>query len=129
LLSALDVEPDTRDDSPGFQASIRSGCGVTVVCLAGELDLASAPQVQTTLQGALELGARSVVIDLSRVTFIDARGIGLIVGARRSATQRGATLGVSGVEGQVAQVFALAGLGELIVVDARESNGGPDGHR
>ena len=89
------------------------------------------PEIQATLECALDSGASAIVIDLSRVTFIDAAGLGLIIRARRSAKERGATLGVCGVEGQVAHVFALAGLSDLIetLVDADEHRGDGDGHR
>jgi len=130
-LSVFRAARAIRDLPSRFGAWIRPGYRVTLIRFAGELDLALGPEIQATLECALDVGASAIVIDLSRVTFIDAYGIGLIVRARQSAIERGATLGVSGVEGGVAHVFALAGLGELIhsPVDADEHRGDADGHR
>jgi anti-anti-sigma factor len=131
LVSVFGSARCIRDVPSRFGASIRPGYRVTVIRLAGELDLATGSEIQTKLECALDTGASAIVVDLSRVTFIDAFGLGLIIRAQKSAIERGATLGVAGVESRVAHVFALAGLGDLIhtLVDADEHRGDADGHR
>jgi anti-anti-sigma factor len=103
---------------PRFGASIQPGYGRTVVHLAGELDIAAGLAVEGALVCAVDLGAPTIVLDLSRVTFIDAYVIGLIVDARKNAADRGALLRVSGVQGPVAHLFVVTRLAHLVVTEA-----------
>jgi anti-anti-sigma factor len=99
--------------------------------LSGDVDFAAGGDIEAALDCAVDLGAQTVMIDLSRVTFIDARGIGLIMKARRCGLARGVRVDVSGVEGQVAYMFDLVGLGHLVVttVNADSRGGAVDGRR
>lgn len=51
----------------------------TVVGVAGEIDVASAPALRDTLLGLLNRGATSLVVDLRAVTFMDSTGIGSLL--------------------------------------------------
>jgi anti-sigma B factor antagonist len=62
-----------------------------VLTLAGELDLATAPVLRERLDAALHGGA-VVVIDLSRLRFIDSSGLGMLVGAERQLRESGGQL-------------------------------------
>ena len=135
MLHLSDPDWHLEDNSSVFVVSIRVGSRRTTLELTGALDLAAGHELHKALSCAVERGAQAVMIDLSGVTFIDAHGIGLIVGAWRSATGRGMTFSVSGVQGQVGQVFALVGLDDLVASndpaeDADgERSGDADGER
>jgi anti-anti-sigma factor len=62
-----------------------------VLTLAGELDLATAPVLQERLDATLHGGA-VVVIDLSRLRFIDSSGLNLLVQAERQLREAGGQL-------------------------------------
>jgi anti-anti-sigma factor len=62
-----------------------------VLTLAGELDLATAPVLQERLDATLHRGA-VVVIDLSRLRFIDSSGLGMLVQAERQLRESGGQL-------------------------------------
>jgi anti-sigma B factor antagonist len=51
-----------------------------VVALEGELDLATAPELESELRTLVELGASRIVVDLTPATFIDASTLGVLVG-------------------------------------------------
>ncbi len=55
--------------------------GIRSFTLTGELDHATAPELRGPLEGALEDGTRSVLIDLSECSFIDSTGLSVIVHA------------------------------------------------
>ncbi len=55
--------------------------GVRVVSVQGELDLSTAPELDTQLEDAISSGDASLLIDLSACEFIDSTGIALIVRA------------------------------------------------
>jgi anti-sigma B factor antagonist len=55
--------------------------GIRVFTVKGELDLNTAPKLEHPLEGALNDGADSIIVDLSECEFIDSTGIALIVRA------------------------------------------------
>jgi anti-sigma B factor antagonist len=85
------------------------GASASVVALAGELDLSTIPRVEKELFG--ELHARTgVIVDLTKVSFIDSSGIALLIHAFR-ATDDSGTLNTVIAEGsQVERVLRLAGI-------------------
>lgn len=52
-----------------------------LVAVSGELDIATAAPVEQALQRAEATDARSVIFDLSRLDFMDASGVALLVRA------------------------------------------------
>lgn len=63
--------------------------------IGGELDLATAPQVQPTLSAALadlHPADPSMLVDLHRLDFMDTSGLGLLLHARKTAKDHGSDL-------------------------------------
>lgn len=84
----------------------------------GELDLATSPQLGDALERELADG-RSVVVDLSRVTFIDSTALNTLVGALHSCGANGGSLAVSAsLPAQVSRVFELTGLDSVLPIAA-----------
>jgi anti-sigma B factor antagonist len=80
----------------------------SVISLAGELDLSTIPLVEKQLLGQVRTKA-AVVVDLTRVSFIDSSGIALLIQAFRA--DGGGTVNTVIAEGsQVERVFRLAGI-------------------
>ena len=105
-------------------------CGndAVVVCLAGELDIATVELEPLLLRVAESGPAATIVLDMSEVLFIDAYSIGVIVRAWAAARARGRVLQVDGLRGLPARVFRLVGLEPLLVrrtcVDTSEWDAG-----
>jgi anti-anti-sigma factor len=86
-----------------------------VLHLAGELDLATGSDLGGWLRDAVESqAAGSILVDLSKVGFIDAYSIGLIVRAWAAADRRGRSLQVDGLGGLPARMFDVLGLEALV---------------
>jgi anti-anti-sigma factor len=84
--------------------------GASVVSLAGELDLSTIPKLEERLFKELE-STDGVVIDLSRLSFIDSSGIGLLIRAFRAKNNGKPQLHTVTAPGsQVDRVFRLAGI-------------------
>ena len=65
------------------------GDGVCVVTPAGEIDLASAPRLKSSLVGFLEEGYARFVLDLSEVRYLDSTGLGVLIAFSRRLTDDG----------------------------------------
>ena len=101
-------------------APIRVDVGYTddgfVVRLIGELDVATAPQVQQAVDAVFrdEARWRTVVFDLNELSFIDAHGASVLVHAHDLARRRGTELVVTNLRGEPALLFRAAGLDHLL---------------
>jgi anti-sigma B factor antagonist len=80
-----------------------------VISIAGELDLATAPQLKWRLVDALEAGRGAIVVDLGDVTFMDSTALGVLVGVRRGLDV-GARLAIVCTHPGVLNIFQVAGL-------------------
>jgi anti-sigma B factor antagonist len=89
---------------------------VAWVQLAGELDLAAAPELQATLHDA-EARAHVVVLDLRQLTFMDSAGVHAILRASARAQQIGHRLVVARGQRQVDRLLGLAGVAGTLEID------------
>ena len=80
-----------------------------VLTLVGELDLATAPVLQGRLDAAVR-GTAAVVIDLSRLRFIDSSGLGMLVAAERQLHDSGGQLVLARGPQAVHRPFELTSL-------------------
>jgi anti-sigma B factor antagonist len=94
--------------TPGFP--VRTADGVSIAELSGELDLASAPGLREELLGLLRPGASRLVLDLSRVSFCDASGLAVLVGASHRARVLGGFLRLAAVSPPADRVLHITGL-------------------
>lgn len=57
--------------------------GWTVLFVAGEVDFAVVPELGEHVRRAVAQGRHQLILELTRVVFLDSTGIGALVGARR----------------------------------------------
>ncbi len=131
MLDAADAQPDWRRGPGTLRVrSLRHG-DTHVVELAGELDIAGLPAVERELERAEDGEARTVVLDLRGLGFIDSSGLRVVVLAHRR--QRGRLVVVKGPP-RVQRVFEVCGLAKRLPfvdepphVNAATAAGGTDG--
>jgi anti-sigma B factor antagonist len=80
-----------------------------IVHVAGELDLATAPELEEVLHG-LERECARIVLDLSQLRFIDSTGLRLAVIEHHRATMDGFEFAIAGATGPVLEILRLTGL-------------------
>jgi anti-anti-sigma factor len=81
-----------------------------VIHVRGELDLASAPLLSDALAAAAANGTLPVILDLSKVTFIDSSALRALVLAGRDLSERGRTLQIGPRSEMVSRVLAMTSL-------------------
>jgi anti-anti-sigma factor len=102
-------EPDSGDGGLLTVRVERARPGVSVVVLAGELDLSTIPSVENRLFDQLRTQS-GVVVDLTGLSSIDSSGIGLLIQAFRSSGDEGKLPIVIAEGSQVERVFHLVGI-------------------
>ena len=90
------------------------GAGIVRVRVAGEVDMATAPQITDAVQDALATGAAHVRLDLAEVTFLDSTGIRTLLFAQRDAAEQGVLLRVTDAHRRVVRVLEIAGALETL---------------
>jgi anti-sigma B factor antagonist len=85
--------------------------GKTLVCkLRGSLDLATAPSVRAALVEAATHGKHDLVVDLTKLEFLDSTGLGALIGAHRRAIEHGGTVRLAVGQGPILRLLAITGL-------------------
>lgn len=89
--------------------------GRSLVAVAGDIDLATAPDLHTHLCAAIDAMISNVggvvIVDLSAVTFMDASGLTALIRAEARACERGARLRLRAQAPCVTRLLQLTGLG------------------
>ena len=108
-------------DTGRFHLIIEESEAILHVRAAGELDLAVVGQVENALDRAFRgAPSRRIVLDLRRVTFLDAAGLGSILRANERACAAAIELVLVRPLGRANRVFTLTRAGrELTLVDVR----------
>ncbi|MHB1341926.1 MAG: anti-sigma factor antagonist [Coriobacteriia bacterium] len=83
---------------------------VCVVRMAGELDIATVPEVRETISSALSRGCVNVVLDLSRIRYADSSAFSLLVWLDRELQPSAGKLVLAGASGNVSRILELSGL-------------------
>ena len=98
----------------------------TVLDVQGEVDVQSAAQLTDRLVQILDSGQRSVVVDLSRLSFLDSTGLGALVAARNRAQQTGARLSLVCASERMLKLFRITGLDAVFEIYATLAAGDLD---
>jgi anti-sigma B factor antagonist len=119
LDSILGAMPD---DWSAFELAEETlGASGTYLTVAGELDIATAPDLRDRLLAAVKRGATRIVVDLREVTFMDSVAMAAILHARTQLGAAGRFAVVLGADSYTQLVFEIAGLPRcLTLFDSRE---------
>ncbi|WP_433528702.1 STAS domain-containing protein [Micromonospora sp. CA-263727] len=88
--------------------------GPTRLCLVGELDVSSAPQLNAVIDRLAAAGERRLLVDLTDLTFCDSTGIAVFVRGDNRAAAEGGWLRVTGASGRVERVLKVTGLADVL---------------
>ena len=92
------------------------GESVNVVSVTGELDIATVSGLRTALAEATDGGASRLVVDLSRVTFVDSVGVGAILHAKKRLAAPGLMAIVVPSQSYAGMIFDVVGADALVEV-------------
>lgn len=88
MADCLDVTNTSGDANPladAMTTSVSVHDEATVLTVAGEVDLATAPALESAIEAALGGKPTALIIDLSQVSFLASAGMAALVGAHQRA--------------------------------------------
>ncbi|GAC1428656.1 MAG: anti-sigma factor antagonist BldG [Candidatus Velthaea sp.] len=101
--------------------------GMNVFELTGSLDIATSPTVRAALLEASERGDHRLIVDLSKVDFLDSTGLGAMIGAQRRAKEFDGDVRLVAKEGQILRLLRITGLMKVFSVYATLEDAATDG--
>ena len=99
----LDVESTLRD-------------GATVLFLRGEIDVYTAPRLRQSIVDLVEAGTPHIVVDMSRVDFLDSTGLGVLVEGLKRIRSREGTLSIIATQEKILKIFDITGLNKAFPI-------------
>lgn len=101
---------------------VREAGPVTILDLAGMLTLGErANELHDKILEAVKSGRKRVLINLSRVVYVDSAGMGEIIGATTSLRNAGGDLKLTGVPEKVLRLLEAANLHRLVEIHPHEA--------
>lgn len=80
-----------------------------IVSVSGDVDVYTAPRLDSHIRNAISAGTISIAIDLHECTYFDSEGIKVLLRAQRLLGDH-STITVIGATGSVRRVFQISGL-------------------
>jgi anti-sigma B factor antagonist len=103
-----------------MKVNVRQRDGVTILDLKGKITIGVGDvALRNAVQDAINSGATKVVINLKDVTTIDSSGVGELVSAYTTATNRGAKLSLANLPSKVTDILQITQL--ITVFDVFDS--------
>ncbi|GIF77645.1 STAS domain-containing protein [Asanoa siamensis] len=87
---------------------------VVVVSVGGELDMATAPQLQDQITDLLDRGLSRLVFDLTEVSFCDSTGLSVFVRAKNGTDEAGGVVRLAAPQRGVRRILEVSGLVEVL---------------
>jgi anti-sigma B factor antagonist len=120
------VQEGEAMQAQGLEIQASACAGSQTLIVAGEVDMATSPSLEDAVGRACSGDPAKLVLDLTRVTFIDSTGLNAILSARTLCVQRTFGFEVVIATPQVKRLFEICGLRNapfLTLVDASAAAG------
>src|ERR1700694_2695844 len=89
---------------------------LNVLPLEGEIDLHVSPRIAVSLAQIAQRKQRQVVVDLSRVNYIDSSGLAVLIEGMQNVEEYGGKFALAGLQETVRSIFELARLDQVFQI-------------
>jgi anti-sigma B factor antagonist len=96
----------------------RQDNGRTVMAVAGEIDVYTAPTLREQLSQLVADGHYHLVLDLEEVAFLDSTGLGVLVGGLKRVRAHEGSLALVCSQERILKVFRITGLTKVFPIHA-----------
>jgi len=84
-----------------------------VLPLEGEIDLHVSPRVAISLGQIVDKKLDNIVVDLSRVSYMDSSGLAVLIEAMQTVEEYGGRFAIAGMQETVRSIFEIARLDQV----------------
>ncbi|MBP2473194.1 anti-sigma B factor antagonist [Crossiella equi] len=118
--AAAGTPPYTDEGDPEdlIGLEVRTDNQTAVIAVTGEVDMYTAPLLEDCLRDSTTADTRRLVVDLSRVDFLDSSGLALLVQVHQQTKDQERELRVVCVEGIVKRAITSTGLDSTLALYA-----------
>lgn len=93
----------------------RTEAGAVIIVITGRLVLGRDVELlENMVTDALRGGQRRIVLDLSRLEYVDSSGVGTVVSCLSNAKKAGGELRLAGTSPRVEKIFKLTGVNSIV---------------
>lgn len=84
-----------------------------IIELEGEVDVYTAPQLKQQMISLLESGATELVVDLTKVDYLDSTALGVLIGGLKRMRERDGNMVLVCPSPRIRRVFEITGLDKI----------------
>ncbi|MGH3430432.1 MAG: STAS domain-containing protein [Mycobacteriales bacterium] len=88
----------------------------TVVSVAGEIDVYTAPQLREKLIDLVDSGEHHIIVDMRDVEFLDSTGLGVLVGTLKRVNSANGSLSLVCTQERILKIFRITGLERVFTI-------------
>jgi anti-anti-sigma factor len=117
------------DEGPSqlvMRDSVHNGCHE--LALVGELDLATATELEARILQICAGGAQQVVLDLSELVFVDSAGLCAVISSRGICKDHGCSFSLMHAQEPVERLLELTGVAQRLPFRRSPEDGRTAGH-
>ncbi len=89
--------------------------------IEGEVDVYTSPQLKQDLVQLAESGVKRVIVDLSKVEYLDSTGLGVLIGGLKRLREADGNLCLVGPGMRIQRIFEITGLNKIFDIYATET--------
>src|SRR5256714_8650710 len=89
---------------------------LNVLPLEGEIDLHVSPEVAESLRTIIANKPKQVVVDLTKVTYLDSSGLAVLIEGMQNVQEYGGKFALAGMQESVKHIFEIARLDQVFQI-------------
>jgi anti-sigma B factor antagonist len=93
----------------------------TVVSVAGEIDVYTAPRLRDRISELVSDGRYHLVIDMEKVDFLDSTGLGVLVGGLKKVRTHDGSMELICSQDRLLKIFRITGLAKVFTIHPDEA--------
>ena len=92
--------------------------GITILEISGRLNVGThLSQTESQISELIHMGSRKLILDFSKLEYIDSASIGMLTGAHKEMLEAGGEIRIAGAQGPAARTLKLIHMEKIMPVD------------
>ncbi|MGQ9632186.1 MAG: STAS domain-containing protein [bacterium] len=83
---------------------------ISILDVDGEVDVYYSSAIEEKIKDLIKQGRKKVIVDLSKVTYMDSSGLGVLVGSLKNLRKVGGSLKIAEINPAIANIFEITKL-------------------